>query len=162
MIPIINQGTKFVINNPNAWWRHQMETCFALLAFCDVTGILWRYWHFVTLLAFCDNEFTAQRPVTWSFEVFFDLRLNQQLSTQWRRRPSETPSRSLWRQCNGYQDVSSGICMKPWNGHPIKCLLSARWHNITSLYLLKIVALNVTRRCIPKCFPVFFEKYHVI
>ena len=43
------------------WWRHQMETFSALLAFCvgnsPVTG-----------------EFPAQRPVTWSFVVFFDLR----------------------------------------------------------------------------------------
>ena len=46
-----------------AWWRHQMETFSALLAICagnsPVTG-----------------EFPAQRPVTRSFDVFFDLRLN--------------------------------------------------------------------------------------
>ena len=41
-----------------------------------------------------------KRPVTRSFGVFFGLRLNKQLS-----KPSwgwwfETPSRSLWRQCN--------------------------------------------------------------
>ena len=40
------------------------------------------------------------RPVTWSFDVFFDLRLNKRLS-----KPSwgwwfETPSRPLWRYCN--------------------------------------------------------------
>ena len=44
------------------WWRHQMETFSALLALCagnsPVTG-----------------EFPAQRPVTRSFGVFFDLRL---------------------------------------------------------------------------------------
>ena len=44
-----------------------METCSALLAFCvgnlPVTG-----------------EFPAQRPVTQSFDVFFDLRPNKQLS----------------------------------------------------------------------------------
>ena len=46
-----------------SWWRHQMEAFSALLALCTgnsrVTG-----------------EFTAQRPVTRSFDVFFDLRLN--------------------------------------------------------------------------------------
>ena len=26
------------------------------------------------------GEFPAQRPVTWSFDVFFDLRLNKRLS----------------------------------------------------------------------------------
>ena len=53
----------------DTWWRHEMETFSALLAFCSgnspVTG-----------------EFPAQRPVTQSFDVFFDLRLNQQLSKQ--------------------------------------------------------------------------------
>ena len=52
-----------------SWWRHQMETSSALLAFCagnsPVTG-----------------EFPAQRPVTRSFDVFFDLRLNKRLGIQ--------------------------------------------------------------------------------
>ena len=45
------------------WWRHQMEKFSALLAFCAV-----------------NSKFHAQRPVTRSFDVFFDLRLNQQMS----------------------------------------------------------------------------------
>ena len=70
------------------WWRHQMETSAALLALCarnsPVTG-----------------EFHSQRPVTRSFDVFFDLRLNKLLSKQSRCRWFETPSScSLWRQCN--------------------------------------------------------------
>ena len=28
------------------------------------------------------GEFPTQRPVTWSFDVFFDLRLNKRLSKQ--------------------------------------------------------------------------------
>ena len=28
------------------------------------------------------GEFPAQRPVTWSFDVFFDLRLNKQLNKE--------------------------------------------------------------------------------
>ena len=48
------------------WWRAQMETFSALLVFCQgsspVTG-----------------EFPAQRPVTRSFDVFVDLRLNKRL-----------------------------------------------------------------------------------
>ena len=71
----------------NTWWRHQMETFSALLAICagnsPVTG-----------------EFPAQRPVTWSFDVFFDLRLNKRLSKQSWGWWFETPSRSLWRHCN--------------------------------------------------------------
>ena len=69
------------------WWRHQMETFFALLAICagnpPVTG-----------------EFLSQRPVTRSFDVFFDLRLNKRLSKQSWGWWFETPSRSLWHHCN--------------------------------------------------------------
>ena len=50
-----------------------MKTFYALLALCagisPVTG-----------------EFPSQRPVTWSFDVFFHLRLIKRLSTQSRRR----------------------------------------------------------------------------
>ena len=46
------------------------------------------------------GEFPTQRPVTRSFDVFFDLRLNKRLSKQpwgWR---FQTTSWSLRRQCN--------------------------------------------------------------
>ena len=46
------------------------------------------------------GELPSQRPVKWSFDVFFDLRLNKRLSTQSRRRWFETPSRPLWRHYN--------------------------------------------------------------
>ena len=69
------------------WWCHQMETFSALLALCagnsPVTG-----------------EFPSQRPVTRSFGVFFDLRLNEYLSKQWWSWRFETPICSLWR--HGY------------------------------------------------------------
>ena len=69
------------------WWRHQMETFSALLALCagnsPVTG-----------------EFPAQRPVTWSFDVFFDLRLNKWFSKQSWGWWFETSSHSLWCHCN--------------------------------------------------------------
>ena len=45
-----------------SWWRHQMETLSTLLAICagnsPVTG-----------------ELPSKRPVTRSFDVFFDLRI---------------------------------------------------------------------------------------
>ena len=44
--------------------------------------------------------FPSQRPVTRSFDIFFYLRRNKRLSKQPRRRRFDTPSRSLWRQCN--------------------------------------------------------------
>ena len=46
------------------------------------------------------GESSSQRPVTRSFGVFFDLRLDKRFSKQswgWR---FETPSCSLWRHCN--------------------------------------------------------------
>ena len=61
---------------------------------------------FPALLAICAvnspvrSEFPAQGPMTQSFDVFFDLRLNKRLSKQSWGWWSETPPRSLWRQCN--------------------------------------------------------------
>ena len=45
------------------WWRHQMETFSALLVLCPRNSLV-------------IGEFPAQRPVTRSFGVFFDLHLN--------------------------------------------------------------------------------------
>ena len=47
------------------------------------------------------GEFPTQRPVTRSFDVFFDLRLNKRLSKEPWGWWFETPSWSLWRHCNG-------------------------------------------------------------
>ena len=46
------------------------------------------------------GEFPAQRPVTRSFDVFFDRRLNRRLSKQPWGWWFETPSWSLWRHRN--------------------------------------------------------------
>ena len=54
------------------------------------------------------GEFAAHRPVTRSFDVFFDLHPNKWLSKQWRRWLFETPSHWLWRHCND---------MRPNNHH---------------------------------------------
>ena len=67
------------------WWRHQMKTFSALLSLCPGNSPV---------------KFPSQRPVTRSFVVFFDLRLNKRLSKQSRRRWFETQSSSLWRHCN--------------------------------------------------------------
>ena len=47
------------------------------------------------------GEFPTQRPVTRSFDVFFDRRLNKRSSKQPRGWWLETLSCSLWRQSNG-------------------------------------------------------------
>ena len=47
------------------------------------------------------REFPTLRPVTRSFDVFFDLRLNKRLSKQPLGWWFETPAWSLWRHRNG-------------------------------------------------------------
>ena len=69
------------------WWHHQMETFSALLAICAGNSPV-------------PGEFPTQRPVTRSFDVYFDLRPNKRLSKQPWGWWFETPTRSLWRQCN--------------------------------------------------------------
>ena len=53
------------------------------------------------------GDFPAQRPVTWSFDVFFDLSLHKRLSKQSWGWWSETPSSSLWRHRNAAHDSMS-------------------------------------------------------
>ena len=51
------------------------------------------------------GQFPAQRPVTRSFDVFFDERLNKRLSKQWWGWWFETPSDPLWGHCNAMMDI---------------------------------------------------------
>ena len=74
------------------WWRHEMETFTALLAICAGNSPV-------------PSEFPAQRPVTRSFDVFFDQRLNKRLSKQSWDWWFKTPSLSLWRNCNDHQSI---------------------------------------------------------
>ena len=73
-----------------------METFSALLAICagnsPVTG-----------------EFPAQRPVSRSYDVSFDLHLNKRFSTQSGGWWFETPSCSLWRHCNDFSRLGRTI-----------------------------------------------------
>ena len=74
----------------NTWWRHQMETFSVLLAICAGNSPV-------------PGEFPAQRPVTRSFDVFFDLRLNKLLSKQSWGWWFETLTCPLWRHRNDSQ-----------------------------------------------------------
>ena len=67
--------------------------------------INWKYFPRYCMAICAENsqvtgEFSAQRPVTRSFDVFFDLRLNKRLSKQSWGWWFETPSSPLWRHCN--------------------------------------------------------------
>ena len=82
----------------NTWWCHQMETFSTLLALCvgnsPITG-----------------EFPSQRPVTWSFDVFFALRLNKQLSKETWGWWFEMPSYPLWCHCNDTRHCNNDSSM---------------------------------------------------
>ena len=98
-----------------SWWRHQMETFSALQAICagnsPVTG-----------------EFPAQRPVTRSFDVFFDLRPNKRLSKQSGGWWFETASRPFWRHCNGWIESKTHnplFRIIPWDNETLNLILYA-------------------------------------
>ena len=90
----IARSVTWINNNLVPWWRHQMGTFSALLAICAVPG-----------------EFFAQRPVTRTFDVFFDLRLNKGLSKQSWGWWFEMLSCPLWRHCNADIHKSPGISL---------------------------------------------------
>ena len=92
----------------SSWWRHQMETFSALLAIYAGNSPV-------------PGEFPTQRPMTRSFDVYFDLHLNKQLSKQSQGWWFETPSGSLWRQCNAniYE-------LKSRHGYVITCPMKCR------------------------------------
>ena len=123
------------------WWRNQMETFSALLAPCagksPVTG-----------------EFPSQRPVTWSFDVFFDQRLNKQLSKQSGGWWFETPSCPIWHHYNEnmanswlspiHQLLKKNVLIKNNSLYPyvneLRTSLIAIWHTDTSISLNSTVA----------------------
>ena len=114
-------SSAFNINGPlcweptvrRSWWCNQMGTFSALLAICAGNSPV-------------PSEFPAQRPVTRSFDVFFDLRLNKQFSKHSWGWWFETLSRPSWRHRNGeslhkgsvmqiFSDFFAVILNKQWN-----------------------------------------------
>ena len=91
---------------------------------------------FSALPALCEQNppvnggFPSPRPVTRSFDVFFDLRLNKQLSKQLKRRWFETPSCSLWRYCNG-SPAKESVQKRPSQKSPGSS--ATDWHVLSSL-----------------------------
>ena len=69
------------------WWRHQMEIFSALLTICAGNSPI-------------PCEFPTQRPVTRSFDVYFDLHPNKRLSKHSWGWWFETQSHPLWRHRN--------------------------------------------------------------
>ena len=103
-----------------AWWRHQMETFSALLAICAGNSPV-------------PGEFPTQRPVTRSFDVYFDLRPNKWLSKQSWGWWFETLSCSLWRHRNGLISFwvlnlspLSAAYMRRWTGSALVQIMACR------------------------------------
>ena len=88
----MQEHTIITFFHPLAW----MESFSALLALCAGYSLV-------------TGRFPSQRPVTRSFDVFFDLRLNKRLNKQSRRRWFETPSPSLWHHCNVPENYSNTV-----------------------------------------------------
>ena len=72
------------------------------------------------------GEFPAQRPVTRSFDVFFDLRLNKQLNKQSWDWWLKTLSRSLWWHCNENDSA------------PVRCVLFCEFLQTFSRSILNL------------------------
>ena len=79
-----------------------METFSALLAICAENSLV-------------TGEFPAQRPVTGSFDVSFDLLPSKWVSKQLWGWWFETPSCQLWRHCN------DAHLAPPWRTHHVTC-----------------------------------------
>ena len=121
-----------------------METFFALLALCagnsPVTG-----------------EFPTQRPVTRSFDVFFDQLPNKRVSKQWWGWWFETPSCPLWRHCNAYliwnymtcaMLVPTGSSVKPFRSEQHGSYFCRRHFQMhCAEWKLLNFALNFTESC---------------
>ena len=113
----------------STWRRHQMETLSAVLTLCAGNSPV-------------TSEFPSQRQVTRSFGVLFHLCLNKRLSKQSRCCWFETPSCSLWRQCNGY----------------VYCYGGVLWRITSSTPCFPLDSLHV-RLCLPTAVPTWKSNY---
>ena len=101
------------------------------------------------------GKFLAQRPVTQSFDIFFDLRLDERLSKQSWGWWSETPSSSLWRHCN---DILTFEVLSPPESSQNNLtlmlsavavnILCAQVHPISTEYFFKVVLKNFIMVCV--------------
>ena len=120
-----------------SWWRHQMETFSTLLAICAGNSPV-------------PGEFPAQRPVTRSSGVFFDLRPNKRLSKQSRGWWFETLSRSLWRHCNDNRQKK--MCYTPQRlcapFHVLLCFVVGwQWSKLPMFFRVTSLALGQPYDC---------------
>ena len=107
-------------------------------------------------------EFPIQRPVTRSFDVFFDLRLNKRLSKQWWGWWFETLSRPLWHHRNvkdlfhiiAYHNAyrtTKEICIhkhQQWQVLHLEIVLLTCWSNAQIYIYIYIYSVHVSVMCV--------------
>ena len=125
-----------------SWRRHQMETFSAFLSLCEGNSPV-------------TSEIPSQRSVTRSFDVFFDLCLNKRLRNRSRRWWFETPSRPLWRHCNGVRSISTKQDVSFGSLH------SASFWRIANICIRAHSPLLMYRRLlnIPRMLCIWYSKY---
>ena len=126
-------------NSTLTWWRHQMETFSALLAICAENSPV-------------PGEFSTQRPVTRSFDVYFDLQPNKGLSKQLWGWWFETQACPLWHR-NGPGNTLTLLSWQPNDfviGHLPLCMLTKWRRDIT---LFNIAQENTIKNMYFKGFP---------
>ena len=127
-----------------------METFSALLAFCAGNSPV-------------SGEFPAQRPVTRSFDIFFDMHLIKRLSKHSRGRWFETLSRPLWRHCNAvfayilltvsrFNHINNTMNMQPslfpcWSNRIQGHLVNVVGESIVPCNLMNLRMPNLRRNC---------------
>ena len=115
---------------------------------------LWKAWDIMTSSngnIFCvaghvwpvTGEMPAQRPVTRSFDVVFDLRLIN--SKQWWGWWFETPSRPLWLHFNdsSWNVKRPCLCYSAWGFYLVSIMnfeLHAKWEYYVVVFLLCMIA----------------------
>ena len=103
------------------WWRHQMETFSALLAFC---GGIHR------------SPVNSPHKGKWRGALMFSLicALNKRLSKQSWGWWFETPSCSLWRHCNVFDDKSWALGQSQNGRNILGCALFLCWMSPSSFF----------------------------
>ena len=124
------------------WWRHQMETLSALLAICAGNSSV-------------AGEFPAQRPVTRSFDIFFELRLNKRWSKQSWGCWFKTLYVPLWHHCNGpatgpMAPKIDGLRFNPCN----MCKVLFRIGHVNNILWIDVTFLSTFIRVVSLEFPV--------
>ena len=98
-------------NNPMttiiAWWLVFAARTFTWFMMTASNGNIFRVTGHLCGNSPVTGEFPSQRPMTRSFDVFIDLRVNKRLSKRWGGWGFETTSRPLWHNCNVKGDGQS-------------------------------------------------------